>query len=126
MEAGQNRTKTFKVPVRYTEAMLRVACLRKVRIEFLALSQRSGDSANQAELGASEHVREATGGLPANPGGEDHLWRTPRDERELAMMMRDEHGKLQCPSGFDFASYTSAAAASKTQRNASPKPESLP
>ena len=78
--------------MRYTEAMLRVACLRKVRIEILALSQRSGDSTNQAEhkLGASEHGREATGGLPVNPGGEDQLWRTPRNERELAMMMRDE------------------------------------
>ena len=82
IDAEQNRRNTFMVLVRYTEAMLRVACLRKVRIEFLALSQRSGDSANQAEheLGASEHVRETTGGLPAHPGGEDNLWRTPRDE----------------------------------------------
>ena len=100
--------------------MLRVACLRNIRIEILALAQPSGDNANQAEreLGASEHDREATSGVRANPGGEDHLWRTPRDKRELAMMMRDEQGKLQCPFGFDFASFTSAAASSQTTRNA--------
>ena len=34
------------------------------------------------------------------------------------MMMRDEEGRLQCPFGHDFASYTSAAASSQKAREA--------
>ena len=125
------------VPLRYQVAMLRTACLRKVRIEILRASQAKGDTAQGAGeemqtsghpqpacAGASEHARTAALGAKKRseevPWGQEgrrqleHLWRTPRNERELAVMIRDADGNLQCPYGFDFASFTLAAASTSS------------
>ena len=124
--------KRINVPVRYQIAMLRTACLRKVRIEILRASQAQGDTAQGSgeELQTSGHPRLACAGDSENawtaalgakagyeavPWGQEgrrqleHLWRTPRSERELAVMIRDAAGILQCPFGCDFVSYTMAA-----------------
>ena len=98
------------VPLIYQVAMLRTACLRKVRIEILRASQAKGDTAQGAGeemqtpghpqppcAGASEHARTAALGAKTRPeevpwGQEgrrqlDNIWCRPRNERELAVMI---------------------------------------
>ena len=60
--------KRLRVPLRYQVAMLRTACLRKVRIEILSASQANGDTAQ----GAGEEMQTSGHPQPACAGASEH------------------------------------------------------